>query len=352
MIPAGRISYPGQPIDSANSPQSVQLKSGQIWVIPQGNFIIRPGAQSAIQWFDTYAGLWRILQSSLANAPIPVASDGTNFRVINTSGTIEGVTITNAGTNYVQATTAMTFAAPVAPGVTAIGTPIVGGNLSFAVTAGGTGYINPYILIDPPQLWGGVSGLCLPATANLTVSAGVITAVNIGFAGAGYVSVPNVTVVDAAGGGTGAVITPTVGGAGTITGAIITNPGSLYDGTHIPAVTFTGAGASAAATALPNMALTSVTVAGTNTGYSGTPFGETSLGVVAASVMGEPKIAREAKVVFSLTAGAISGQTIEDPGSGFQSVPAFAQLVNAGSNATFTAVVGGVTNSTLYWQVG
>lgn len=351
-VPSAKISYSGQPLSSVNNPTIVSLKSGAIYTLPQGNFLVRIGAQSALQWYDQFSASWHILEAGYCNMPIPVASDGTNFRVINLSGTIMGANITNAGSGYAQASTTVSFAAP-SSGITATGTPIIGGKLTMAVTAGGTGYTNPTLFVQDPQLCGGTTGLCLPAKASATISAGVITAVTVDFAGAGYVTAPTVTISDPA--GSGATITATVAGSGTLTGIVMTNPGSGYTGTAIPAVTITGAGSAAAATALPNLALTSVTVGGTNTGYTASIVGLTSLGTIN-SINGEPALPRSGRFIAAQSGGALGTPTIEDAGSGFQTVPLAKQVGNAtadGSvNATFVAVVGGVTNTLMFWQVG
>lgn len=358
-VPSGKINYAGQPLASIHNPHQIQLKSGQSWLIPSGNYIFELPGQTVIQWFDYPSGLWRVLSSSgYSAAPYVIQSDGTNYRLLNTSGTLQGVDITAGGSLYTQATTTITVGAPSAPGVTAAVTPIIGGSLTFAVTTGGTGYINPWITIDTPEINGGVQGMCIGATATLTISAGVITGITTGFAGAGYVNAPNYTINDVPGGGSGAVITPTVVGSGTagaLTGALVTNPGSGYTGATLPTLTVvagSGGGSGATATALMNYCLSSVTVAGTNTGYSGTPIAQSSLGIVQQLVMGEEVQPRPARVTFGLSAGIINSQVIEDAGSGFQSVPAMAQFVNAGSNATLTAVVGSRTNTVVYYEVG
>lgn len=363
--PFSRINYPGQAI-SPNAPQSVNLQSGAIFLVPNGNFILKLDAQSVLQWFDQNSGLWRISDSGPSDHPIPVASDGTNFRVMNISGTIQGINITNAGTVYKQGDT-IAFGAPAAgtPSRTAKGTIIVGGSLSYAVTSGGTGYSNPMFIIQPPQLCGGVQGLSLPAyIASCTLTSGVISSPTGGYAGAGYVAAPTVTVVDAVPAGvtpgSGAAVTATVGGSGTVTGCIMTDNGAGYDGTHIPSVTFTTAtGSSAAATALPSMALKSITVGGTNTGYSASVVIETSEGSGAAAIApinDEFVMPRSGRATATESGGVVATPLIEDAGNGFQTVPLAKQVGNAtadGSvNATFVAVVGGVNNRLLYWQVG
>lgn len=385
--PGSRINYPGQAI-SPNVPQSVNLQSGSAWVVPNGNFILKLAPQSVLQWLDSNSGLWRTTDSGYSSHPIPVSSDGTNFRVLNISGTIQGVNVTAAGTLYKQANTTVSFAAPAAgtPSITATGTPIIGGSLSFTVTSGGTGYTNPIFLIPPPQLCGGTPGLCIPADiAACTLTAGVISAPTGGFAGAGYVSAPlassitltpaqfasspqvylnsnAILIIDPA--GSGAVITAAITNgtatSGGLTGIVMTNPGAGYDGTHIPAVTITGAtGSSATATALPSMALKSVTVAGTNTGYTSSVLIETSLSngtTNAQPIYDEFVLPRAARASAAQSGGVVGTPIVEDAGNGFQTVPLAKQVGNAtadGSvNATFTAVVGGVNNQLLYWQVG
>lgn len=366
MNPASQIAFPGQFITSLHRPQSQVLRSGAAWPIPNGNFLVRPGAQTALQYKDGFSGLWRTFESGPVNHPVALSSDGTNFRAINLSGTILGTNVTTAGTLYTQAGTSIAFAAPVAGGITATGTPIIGGSLSLALTMAGTGYTNPQLVIPSPDQYGGTYGACLPAVAHaaFNASTGALTSATLDFAGAGYQAVPPVAILDPT--GTGAVITasitngtPTNGG---LTGIIMNNPGALYDGTHIPAVTITGpAGSSgtAAATALPSLALTGVTVGSTNTGYSASIIFLSSLGASASpplNVYGDEVLPRPARGTIAQAGGVLGTATIEDNGINFQTVPLVKQVGNAtadGSvNATLTAVVGGVNNILEYWQIG
>jgi len=386
MLP-GQIGYPGQST-GVNLPQTVTLLSGSAFYLPDGSFMLKLPAQSVLQWKDTATGLWRVTDSGPSSHPIPVTSDGSNFRVLNISGTIQGIGSLTAGTGYAQATTTLTFAAPNAsnfPAITATATPIIGGSLTFAVTTAGTGYVNPQLYIPHPTQCGGTPGLCIAANAHVaTLTTGGIATLATDFAGAGYITAPlpntitltpaqfqqlsqqelNLTntliIVDPA--GTGAVITPSIANgtptSGGLTGAIMTNNGAGYDGTHIPAVTITGAGSSAAATAIPSMALQSVTVGGTNTGYTSSVIVETSLSAAGAisPIYDEPVQPRVGRVVAAQSGGVLGTPVVEDAGNGFQTVPLAKQVGNAtadGSvNATFTPVVGGVRNILLYWQVG
>lgn len=367
--PGSNIAYSGQAL-SINQPTSISLLSGGIIYLPVGNFYIDCDTQTAVQFFDANSGLWRIFQTGTPGQPLFVASDGTNYRVINLSGTISGVGTITAGTLYNQANATVSFAAPFAgtPSITATATPIVGGSLTFTVTSGGTGYTNPYFVIQPPNQCGGIPGLCLPASiSSSTLTAGVISSPVTSFAGAGYVSVPTVTVIDAVATGvtpgSGAVITAAIANgtpaSGGITGIVMKNPGAGYDGTHIPAVTFGGAtGSGASATALPWMALKSITVAGTNTGYTASVVIETSLGngTAEANIVDDIPGTFEGRAVVAQSGGVLGTPVIEEAGGGFQTVPLAKQVGNAtadGSvNATFTAVVGGITNQIIIWQVG
>lgn len=90
-------------------------------------------------------------------------------------------------------------------------TPISGAVETCAVTAGGTGYVNPTVTITAPDFPSG--GVNSPqgrqATAIATVQAGVIVGVDIIDGGAGYFQ-PTVEITDTT--GTGATATLSVGG--------------------------------------------------------------------------------------------------------------------------------------------
>lgn len=395
MNPFSAITFGGQNL-APNPSFSSQLQSGATFVLPEGVFLADVGPQTCVQYKDSFSGQWKTFATGDDSFSSPLYSDGTNFRLINVSGTIQGTNVTTPGTAYTQAGTTVAFAAPAAgtPSRTATGTAIIGGSLSLAVTTAGSGYVNPIIVMPHPTLLGGTPGLCIPATFTTSLTTGGFNAITTGFAGAGYVTAPastnaafgttstptitpanfaanpsyflnqpNMFIIDPA--GSGALLTasitngtPTSGG---VTGIIITDPGAGYDGTHIPAVTITCTGSSgtAAATALPNMSLKSVTVGGTNTGYTASIIFLSSLGASASAPLNlydSPILARPARGTIAQSGGVLGTATIEDAGSGFQTVPLIKQVGNAtadGSvNATFTAVVGGVTNTFNLWQIG
>jgi hypothetical protein len=300
--------------------------------------------------------------------------------LFNPTGTVSGVSITNAGTSYgaIGTTFAVTFGAAPTNGVAAAGTAIVGGALGLTLTTAGTGYTNPQLVIPVPQFFGAAQGAGIGAIATVSLSTGALSSPTLSYAGAGYLTAPlantititpaqyaaypslynqgnQIVIIDPT--GTGAVITPALAGAGTVTGIIITNSGAGYAGTTIPTVSFAaGAGSSAAGTAVMNFALTSVTIGSTNTGYTASAVGLTSCGVLVGSLYGEQYQPRPARALFTQSGGVLQTPTIEDAGAGFQVTPVMKQVGNAtadGSvNATFTPVVGGVTNTVEYWQIG
>ena len=136
----------------------------------------RPSCEQLFSSFNTYNGTWNILVVGPSITPISFLSDGQNYRVINLSGTILGATVTNSGSGtYVQSTTSMTFGAPAAGGVTALGNAIVGGDLVLTVAAGGSNY-SPltYLVIDPPWLnspnsVGSLPAIAIPADHHLVL---------------------------------------------------------------------------------------------------------------------------------------------------------------------------------------
>jgi FtsP/CotA-like multicopper oxidase with cupredoxin domain len=81
--------------------------------------------------------------------------------------------------------------------------PLPAGTITgFTLIAGGSGYLNPMVVINDPT---GAN-----ATATATATAGVITGVTVGVGGSGYI-LPQITIVDVGTGGT--LTVPTCGGA-------------------------------------------------------------------------------------------------------------------------------------------
>jgi len=367
----------------------ITLPSGGIFYLPPGEYAVVTGATTVIQWFDPISQLWRGFQDPAGDGQY-ISSDGFNYRLINVSGVVVGASITAAGsggTNGIGATAtgaSVTFTAPVSGQVnqTATAYPIVGGSVAApTIAAAGSGFlVPPLIVIDPPPA-GGIQATAV-CTINSTGGIGSVTMINVG---AGYTASPNFWILPqfgtyaggasgsfAAGtnpapglvfpgnaapgnqniGATGAQLTTNVlTGSGTLTGIVIVNPGALYDGTHIPTVTIAGVGA-ATATAIMSFCVTSVTLAAGGAGYGAgaAPNWETSLGLVVAINNNNVFVPRPARGVTTVAAGAVSTFAIEDNGFGLQKVP-IVSVINtsaaAGTQATGTAVVGGINDTSI-----
>jgi hypothetical protein len=174
----------------------VTLPSGGVYVLPAGNYLVIVGSRSLLQWFDPVGAQW--LQSSFTGtSPTPITSDGTNYRILNATGVVQGAAITAAGSGGtngigpIQTGTAVGFSAS-PTGQTAEGYAIIGGSVPApTVVQGGSGFlVPPVVCCDPPPVGG------IQATFVATIStAGVITTVTQVNPGAGYTSVPQFYVI-------------------------------------------------------------------------------------------------------------------------------------------------------------
>lgn len=319
-----------------------------------GQYQVGLGPYSVLQTFDSVLQVWRTIQLA-GGAPILISSDGQNFRISNLTGTPIGALITNAGTGLTNGfnTVAVT---PSSGGST--WNTIVGGaiNTTVAITAGGTGYTKPPILVFNPPASQGTTPYVLP-TGVCTISAGVVNAVTVTNQGAGLVAAPTISIINQPGDTTGAnaVLTPnaTLVGSGTL---LWMSP--TYNGTALTAVpTFTFSPASTiAATAIMNFTITGITAGTGGAGYGNAqPF---AVLVAGAQVAGTPAntnpnwdknllISRSAKIQGTSTAGGAltaTGLVIEDAGYGYEAVPNLFPLAGGSGLATtqgqITASVG------------
>ena len=266
-------------------PFAISLPTGGVFYPPAGNYIASLGAGSTVQMFDPQALVWRNV-TPIPSQFVNFDSDGINWRIANITGQVLSVGITAAGTgapnNGINPVGVALTIPAAGGGNNALGYPIVGGALAggFTVTAGGSGYlVPPVIVIDPPPVGG------IQATATAALTAGAISGVTLVNAGAGYTATPAIYVLPqfqlnpsapippnttppttAVPPGTvglpppglqafaatgivpvsgGALInwtsgTPLAASSGTITGVVITYGGGGYSGTVTP--TLTGAG--------------------------------------------------------------------------------------------------------------
>lgn len=360
----------------------ISLPSGGVYYPSPGEYTLTTGDQTVLQWWDPINQIWRVVGAPNTQM-IMLSSDGYNYRLLNASGIVTGALITNAGsgaTNGVGATAtgvAISFGSAPTNGVAATAYPIVGGSISstITITQAGTGFVQaPLIVIDPPSTPGGIQ-----ATAVCRISAGAIAAVTVINTGAGYTAVPNVYVIPqlgSYGGGpsggvaaatypppglvfqtsavpgnqnlssSGAQLTATLDAAtsATLTGIVVINPGALYTGTSIPTITITGAGA-AAATAIMSMCVSSVTVSAAGAAVSVAPAWMSTMGLVAATDdCNGTYMARPAYGTTTLSTTTVGTFVVEQPGFGFQKVPVIGIIPAGGTIYTTipagTAVIG------------
>ena len=325
------INLPLPPNTFNNNPVSgtnrFALPAGSYIYIPSGLWWINPGPYAVIQFNDPVTNGW-IKYTSVNDATATyVNSDGDNFRIANLTGCPIGAFITNVGSSYVQASTVVTASAG---GST--WQPIIGGaiNGTVTITSGGSGFTagyQPSLYISPP-VNGGVQ-----ATGTVTTSGGVINAVTITNQGAGYTFNPTILVVpNPFDPNIGSIVNPvlTLGaltGAGTLTGLLMLTPGTPQ--TAVPTLSITGAGSSAAATAVMAWTITAVTVGTAGVAVPGSIVQINSVGGLVAGTAGaviNPLIGqnlilpRPANIYAPVSAGAVGTPVILDGGL-FEAAP-------------------------------
>ena len=242
LLPYPQALYPASLIGAAPTAASnaIALYYGQAFPIPPGKWQVS-GAPA--QWLDPVTNSWIYMGASNTTNGWQIQSDGQNFRAINPQGIVTGATITTPGTTYVQSATVVTASAG---GST--WQPIVGGAVALALPGGGggSGYtVPPIVIISAPPSPG------VQATARAAISGGIVTGYTVVNAGAGYTTVPTVTVLPNPydpnyGSIVGATVTPSLTGAGTLTGLLCTWGGTPQ--ASQPTLTITGGDSTAAAT--------------------------------------------------------------------------------------------------------
>jgi len=369
----------------------VGLAGGEQWYVPPGNYYINLGNVTLLQVFDGINDVWRNIGYPGGNVQV-TSADGANYRLVNMSGCIAGVSITNAGSGATvngigSAVNGVTigFGAAPANGIAAQAYAITGGKLSgLTIAAGGSGFVfPPVLLIDPPPSGG------IQATATCTISGGAINAVTLQNAGAGYSAVPNVYIVPqyllppqagppvqaaapvniippgniaplsgslssqppflpgvqwpAVTGGASITVNG-ITGSGTLTGAVVTQYGVGYSNTTVPAITFTGGGLAGGVAANPITSFSVISVSGA--GGAGIVPGTAVLSATAGSAgtfvatdfCNGVFAPRPGRGVSTSAAGAV---TLTDPGFGIQ-------LVASGANQPLFSATGTVTTQPTY----
>lgn len=358
----GVINYggPGIPLVLKGLPtNTASLAAGASFIIPAGPFLITSGSYSFIQFKDPITGEWR-LHSQLGNNPTYIESDGANWRVANLTGCVIGIRLTTAGSAYTSVPT-ITFSAGGATAVAIMGQVV--STTGTTIISGGANYtLPPTVVISSPAVGG------IPAKATCTLTGGVVTSVTITDQGAGYgngpTSVtasttnlptiifvpnpedPNLTSTTTPITNAVATLALDPASAGTVTGVLVTSPGTPL--TAVPTITFSSG--AAAATALMCFTVTAQTVSG-GTGYVVPVKYTTSGGVLATAAAytttyNPLNIPRDANGTVALTGTALNTVSIIDGGL-FQAVPSAIVLQNGtvSGGTIATPTVGGVTDS-------
>lgn len=255
------------------------LLSGQAYDIPNGTWLIRPGPYTALQYYDPVSQSWRNLNIPFNHSTQVFAGDGSNYRLLNVTGTVQGALVTNGGTadatkngvwpagsSSVTGVTATVPAGATAPAGTATFNCIVGGAVSttVTVTSGGAAYTKPPLVKFGRPAAGG-----LQATGYSVLTAGVVTSIVVTNQGGGYPSAPTVTLVNAPGDTTGYGATATAALDATNDGKLVAvtmaDVGSGYN--TVPTITIAGLAGAPAATAIPCLTVITATTVTGGTNY-------------------------------------------------------------------------------------
>lgn len=362
----------------------VTLAGAQAYMVPSGQYYADVGRYSLVQYLEPGTGLWRARQPR--NGPVILTSDGSNIRLINTTGCPAGAIITAKGSAYTNGIN--TVAVTVSSGGS-VWQSIVGGAFSSAVTTTTAGtYSYPPTLIFPAPPAGG-----LRATATVALSAGGLGTVTMVNRGAGWVGTVPTSIAlnntsttpasafvnpqsnqiqivqdprDTGAGGGVITLASALVDSGALTGLVCLDPGTAVQ-TSLPTLSF-GTG-TASAIVIMNWTATGLTVVGGGGGYGNA----SAIAVIGAGLTnqstdftGDLNPANNLGILtprnflmetVANSAGAMSsGSTIfiDDAGFGIQRVPeAVAIPANASGGAaipsaaaTLTVLVGATSDTT------
>jgi hypothetical protein len=346
-------NFAGTPPVVQGLTNTIQLAAAEIFNLPAGTYMVIPGPYTCVQFLDPVTGTWRTINAENGIQPIVLDSDGGNFRLANLTGTPVGGFITNAGSGLTNGFGTVTITPSAGASVW---TSVVGGaiNSTVTITAAGSGYLFPPILIIDAPPAGGIQ-----ASATCTLSAGAINAVTVVNQGAGYSTAPKITLVndprDTVGGGGVLTVNATLAGSGTLTAMYPTNPGIVV--TAVPTFTFSPA-STIAVTAVMNFVVTGLTITGGGVAVPAGSFLLVNSGAItatrAANVAGpiaDTLLTQERLGIIQPTiAGGVITATgiIIDAGFGFQAVPGVGLVSSTGVAPTtginITPTVGGITD--------
>lgn len=350
---------------------ALPLLPGQTFLVPPGQWQVVLGRYLDLQWFDQNLGRWLNYPTQPGQMTV-ISSDWTTYRVANSTGTPIGATITNCGAG--NATNgANTVGITPSAGNSTWGT-LVGGSVNTTVIFGTS---NGNYALAPIVVWSPASNQTLPFIPprfTCTISANAVNAVTAVHQGAGLTAAGTLSFIQQPG-------DTNPGGANITLNATLTNSGNLLamwpltQGTNLTAVpTFTfNVGGGMAATAIMNFTVTNAAATanaganyGANQGYmvvtanaslsggnSNQIAGNQNIQIVGNDVSVEVAMPRMAWLAGNSNAAGNASNAnliVVDGGKNIQAVPTLAVIAANGTganiqNATFTAVVGGVTDT-------
>lgn len=349
---------------------NVSLQPGQTFLFPAGEWQVALGRYSSLQWYDTNRALWRSFPTQSASFHI-VSSDGSNFRLANTTGCPIGAVITHVGAG--NATNGYnTVGVTVSAGNSTWGT-LVGGSVNTTVTVNG----NANFGAAPIILWTPAANQTIPYiapqfTACINANGTINTVVCID-QGAGLTAPGTLTAIQQPGdtnpgmpANANIALQANLTNSGNLTALWPLTYGANGNGglTSVPTFTF-NIGGSMAATAIMDFTVTGLT----GTANAGGNFGNVQPFTVI-SANGVANVTANAQVSTSqqdfetwmprmawlssnsnAAGNASNGNVVViDGGKNLQAIPAMTAIpqnsnVTMGPSAVFTAVVGGVVDT-------
>lgn len=343
----------------------VVLQPGQSFVLPVGQWSIACGRYTDVQWYDSTAFRWRNYPTQPGQNTV-MSSDGTNFRIANTTGTPIGAVISNVG-NSNAPNGYNTVSATISAGSSTWGT-LVGGTLNTTVTVTNCGNFSlPPILVWQPAA--NQTYPYIPPEFCCNISSNQIGTVTVNYPGAGLTAAGTLTAVNQPG--------DTNPGNATITlNSTLTNSGNLTaiwpltqgtEVTSLPTFTF-NIGGTMCANVLMDWTVTGFTVSSSGFNYGATKpvtiltgngvAGHTQAanltGTSYTTKLAMPRMAQISAITEANSNVSNGNITIIDQGKNLQAIPYLVVIPSnangAGPNgnnpAVLTAVVGGVTDTT------
>ena len=153
-----RGNFPFPYAQSQEGYSAICLGTGGTWYPPAGEWICSIPANMTLQWWNPLSTAWQ----NITSASDFISTDGTNIRLLNTTGIVQVASFTagSTGTNGIGTAGSgvlAVIASNTTGGVQATGYVIVGGTVAApTITQAGSGFlVPPLVVCDPPPIGGG-----------------------------------------------------------------------------------------------------------------------------------------------------------------------------------------------------